>query len=483
MEPAVPAVPAPAAPPAEVADEPAAAPPPNPAMPRVPSGDALAIVAPPALPEPAGAAPAPPAGQPPMAPELAPTAPGGSDAAVRAGGPLLHRGEVDGAAAWLVLPADEPLADREDLLAPPWCHPVFTVGGITIRLEPGTRAVVSRDADGTPQLELVFGRALVSAVAADARIGVLAGGLRGVVSGMMRQPAGIELVLERPPGQGSLPTRRAVVHAGGAEKVWRSVTAPGGPPALAGLPPEVLLAPRAAVVWEERDPAAAVLVPPAAEPAWMLQPAGGDRLEQAAVRALAAALAAEPASRADDALRRLAADRRTEHRMIAAATLALVGDYREVVALLAAERPLGLNETQWTTLAELAVPLALARGENSAAALAEAFQAAGPPGKSDLLMACARGFSDDELAAGAAAQLVEALGDGSLAVRRSAIRRLLEIVQPDVRHRSLYRADRPAALRDDGIAWWKTQLDQGRIRRGGVPAAAAANGPPERDDE
>jgi len=52
-----------------------------------------------------------------------------------------------------------------------------------------------------------------------------------------------------------------------------------------------------------------------------------------------------------------------------------------------------------------------------------------------------------------------------------------------VRHRSLYRADRPAALRDDGIAWWKTQLDQGRIRRGGVPAAAAANGPPERDDE
>lgn len=507
-EPVVPA-PAPAAPPADGADAAAAppaasataAPPPTPAsseapeaeprmaaaaapanlgMPRVPSGDALAIVAPPATPEPAGATPP---GQPPAVAALARDARSDIDAAVRAGGPLLHRGEIDGAAAWLVLPADEPLADREDLLAPPWCHPVVTVGGITIRLEPGTRAVVSRAADGMPQLELVFGRALVSGAAADARIGVLAGGLCGVVSGVMRQPAGIEVLLERPPGQGSLPTRRVVVHAGGAEKVWRTVAVPGGPPPLAGLPPELLLAPRAAVAWDERDPAAAMLVPPAAEPPWMLESSSGDRLERAAVRALGVALAAEPAARADDVLHRLAADRRTENRMIAAATLAFMGDYRELVALLAAERPLGLNETQWTTLEQLAVPLALARGENSAAALAEAFQAAGPPGKGDLLMACARGFSDDELAAGAAAQLVEALGDGSLAVRRFAIRRLIEIVQPDVRHRAVYRADRPATLRDDGIAWWKTQLDQGRIRHGGVPVAAPAGAPRGRDDE
>jgi len=497
---AEPAVPAPAAAAAEVADEPAvappaaametppatvadAAPPSNPGMPRVPSGDALAIVAPPAMQEPAGAAPTPGAGQPAAAPDLARVVPGGSDAAARAGGPLVHRGDVDGVAGWLLLPAEEPLADREDLLAPAWCHPVFTVGGITIRLEPGTRAVVTRDADGMPQLELVFGRALVSGAAADARIGVLAGGLRGVVSGVMRQPAGIEVLLERPPGQDALPMRRAVVHAGGAEKVWRSVVAPGGPPPLAGLPPEVLLAPRAAIAWEERDPAAAVLVPPAAEPAWMLGASSGDRLEHAAVGALDAALAAEPTARADDALRRLAADRRTENRMIAAATLAFMGDYRELVSLLAAERPLGLNETQWTTLEQLAVPLALARGENSAAALAEAFAAAGPPGKADFLMDCARGFSDDELAAGAAARLVEGLGDGSLAVRRFAIRRLVEIVQPDVRHRSLYRADRPATLRDDGIAWWKTQLEQGRISRGGVPAAVPAVAPRERDDE
>jgi hypothetical protein len=131
----------------------------------------------------------------------------------------------------------------------------------------------------------------------------------------------------------------------------------------------------------------------------------------------------------------------------------------------------------------MAVPLALARGENAAVALAEAFRAAGPPGKGDLLMACARGFSDDELAAGGDALLVGSLADGSLAVRRSAIRRLVEIVQPDERHRSSYRADRPGTLRDDGIAWWKTQLEQGRIRRGGEPPAAVPATPRDRDDE
>jgi hypothetical protein len=131
----------------------------------------------------------------------------------------------------------------------------------------------------------------------------------------------------------------------------------------------------------------------------------------------------------------------------------------------------------------MAVPLAIARGENSAAALAAAFREGGPQGKGDTLMACARGFSDDELAAGGDALLVESLGDGSLAVRRYAIRRLVEIVQPDEKHRSTYRADRPDMLRDDGIAWWKTQLEQGRIRRGGEPPAAAPATPQDRDDE
>jgi hypothetical protein len=445
---------------------------------RVPSGDALAIVAGPP------AAVSPPA----VAPDGPPAAAAARDdvttpAAARAGGPLLHRGEADGATTWLLLPVDAPLSDREDLIAPPWCHPELAVEGATIRLEPGSRAVLTRDADGTPRLELVFGRAVVSGEAADARIGVLAGGLNGVISGVMRQPAGIEVLLDRGPGVESTPSRRAVVHAAAAGTVWRQVAAAGGALPLVGLPPEVLLAPRAALAWDEGDPSAAAVVPPADEPAWMRFPAGGDRLQQSAARALADTLAGQPEAGIDGPLRRLAADRRAENRMIAAATLALLGEYREVVGLLTAEPPLALTETQWATLEQLAVPLALARGENSAAALAEAFRMAGPEGKGDTLMACARGFSDDDLGAGGAALLVESLGDGSLAVRRYAIRRLLEIVPPDARHRSLYRADHPDTLRADGIAWWKTQLEQGRIRRGGVPPATVPAVPRERDDE
>ena len=145
-----------------------------------------------------------------------------------------------------------------------------------------------------------------------------------------------------------------------------------------------------------------------------------------------------------------------------------------------------LNETQWTTLEEMTVPLALARGENAAARLGDALQTCGPAGKGDMLLRLARGFTDAELAAGEDALLVGALDDGSLAVRRYAIRRLIEIVQPDARHRMGYRADRAPGIRKDGIAWWNSQLQQGRIRREPPPAESAppaASRPAARDDE
>lgn len=472
--------PAPVVPQAQVDPPPPAAPPAI--EQRVPSGDALAIVASPIMAAPPAAA---------TAQESVPgdaSDAGERSAAIdpadvaRAGGPLLRRDAAAGETTWMLRSADAPLIDREDLLAPPWCHPAFVVAGLTIRLEPCSRAVLTIAADGTPCLEMVFGRAVVSGAAPDARLGVIAGGLRGTLSGVMRQPAGIELVLDRAPGQASSTSRRAVILAGAAEKVWRQAVDDGHAP-LAGLAPEALLPARAAIAWSDHDPAAATIMPPTAEPEWIRSTGGGDRIERSAARALADVLAGDDATAIDDRLRRLAADRRAENRMIAAATLALLGDYGELVTLLGAERPQAVNETQWAALERMTVPLAIARGDNSAAALAEAFRAAGPPGTGDTLMAIARGFSDAELAEGAAAALVDALDDGSLAVRRAAIRSLLEIVKPDQRHRATYRADRPDALRDDGVGWWRTQLEQGRIRRGGVPPPPAPAVPQVRDDE
>ena len=483
MPPAVTATSPPAIPPVEPVASVVPPPPPEPPAveQRVPSGDALAIVAAPVMAEPTAPVPAPAA----AAGDSSGVGQRGADTGparvVEVGGPLLRRGEVAGEAVWMLRPADAPVEEREDLLAPTWCHPVVAVAGLTIRLEPCSRAVLTRDADGMPWLEMVFGRAVVSGMAADARLGLIAGGLRGTLSGVMRQPAGVELLLDRGPGQSTTTSRRATIFAGTAEKVWRQAEEEGKLP-LAGLAAEVLVPAGAAIGWSEFDPAAATVMPPAAEPDWVRSAADGDRVARSAVQALAEALADGADTAVDEPLRRLAADRRAENRMIAAATLALLGDYRELVALLAAEGPSAVNESQWTALERMTVPLAIARGDNSAAALAEACRAVGPPGKGDLLMAIARGFNDAELVDGGAATLVDALGDGSLAVRRAAIRGLVEIVQPESRQRSTYRADRPDTLRADGIAWWRAQLEQGRIRRGGVsPPAPAA--PRNRDAE
>lgn len=446
---------------AAAAPPPPSAPTPEPAGPlavdvRVPDGDALAIVAPPP-----GAAAMPAA-----SPAAAAADPAGESpaAVVVSGGPLLRR---EGGAAgfrWVAAGGTLPFSAREELIVPAWCRGTITVDGIEIGLEPATRCSLARDADGTPRLEVIFGRALVRGRAADARLGVTAAGLAGVLSGVLEAPAAIDVPLDIEPGE--QPRRRVRLWVGATEKVWRQTAADGGAVAtpLVGLAEEALLAPRATLVWDARDPAAAVIEPPAGQPAWVRPPAG-DRVERDAVAALAAALAAEPAAAVDGPLRSMVAHRRAENRMIAAATLALLGDYGELVAVLCAEPPAALGERQWAVLESQSVPLALARGDNSVAAFTEALGSRGPAGKAETLLRLARGLSAVDLASGGDGFLVECLADDSLAVRRYAIRRLEEIVPPDPRRRGTYRADREGALRDEGIAWWRAQLEAGRIRR------------------
>ena len=461
-------VPTPPAPPAEppMADQPPPA-----ADRRVPHGDALAIVAPsPAAPVPAAVAAAGPT------PPVAAVADAGpAPATVGRGGPLLRRVAAAEGRRWEPIPAGAVLAAEDDLLAPPWCRPSFTIDGISVRLEPNTRALLRRDADGTPRLEVVFGRAVVGGDAADAKVGITAGGLGGVLTGELRQPAGVEVSLERQPGAdpaaGSV-RHRATLHAGGAEKVWRQTAADGTPlaPPLAGIAAEGVIAARATVTWDDGDPAAVVVGPPAAEPAWMRGSDGEDRTERAAARALADRLTSDGDVAGE--LHAMAGDRRGENRMIAAATLALIGDYGDLVTLLCAESPqTAVNEGQWTILEAMTVPLALARGENAARAFAAAVEAHAPPGKAAAILALARGFSDADLAAGADAMLVESLDDGSLVVRRYAGRRLTEIVRPEGRHRTAYRADHPPGLRKEAVNWWRSRLEQGDIHRGGAAAA------------
>lgn len=419
--------------------------------PRVPLGDATAIAAPAAR---AAAADGPPWGV-----EPAPQAPAdpaaGAAARVVGSAVLLHRPRGGAADSWVAGAADTPLPLPVDLVAPPFGQPSFAVDDVRIALEPGTRAALSRDADGTPRLTVAFGAATA---VGGGRLGVTAGDFAGLITAGLDAPVGVEVSLGREPGaaaEAAARTARVLPSAGAIE--WRNATAAGGGAATA-VPVGM------ALVWRSTAPDTSALEPVAALPAWLAgrRPAGS--VDALAAQALESRLAA--GSAAVPALREMAADRRVEGRVAAAATLALVGDFVEAARLLVAEGNAALPEAMWTRLEAAVVAPALARGPLAAEALERAFADHGPPGAAGTIVRFARGFSDEKLASGAAAELVAALESPHLVVRRYAIRNLVEITGVDAVDRLRYRADRPAEALREGAAWWRARLDQGRIVRG-----------------
>jgi hypothetical protein len=171
-------------------------------------------------------------------------------------------------------------------------------------------------------------------------------------------------------------------------------------------------------------------------------------------------------------------DKRVETRMTAAATLALLGEFDDLVDLLCGESPgKRLEARQWTALEGSAVPPALAGGDVTAAALKKSLEDHGPNGKAEALWSMACGFSDAQIFAGEDRVLVERLEDPSLVVRRYAHKCLVDIVQPSAADRLRYRADAPPDLRREGVTWWRNQAEKGLIRRpGGTPQTAPADG-------
>jgi len=403
------------------------------------------------------------------APKNAPPAAVGQ---VGSAGLILRRATGAAAPGWLPAAADMALERGDELLVPPGFHPDLQLGAASVRLLPRTRASVAVDADGTPRMVILFGRAVVQ-VAPGQPLGISAGALVGSCVAAAPAAVAVEVRLEREPGA------EPAAEGGGArltavtgQLAWQQGTA-GEPPAggwLEGVEHQVTLKPDGALDWLATQPRAAAVLRAGPVPAWARSASRIDPLEAGACGALVARLAslpAEPAAAANafqQVLRTMASDRRVENRMLAAGTLALADDFEQLVDLLCCETPgLQLAQGQWSVLEAAAVPAALGRGAESAARLRQAFATRGPGGKADLLCRLARGFSAADLAAGGV-ELLSHLDDSSLVVRRYAYKCLLESVQPAGVDRLRYRPDGLPELRREGIQWWRGQAEKGLLR-------------------
>lgn len=447
---------------------PIAVPPPGAIAARVPQGEALAIAV---APTPAVAIPPHQVEDKPLTEEpVPPTAAAEPVAGVVAGPFVLLMGSATvphQPLVWQPRRAGAPIALPADVVSPPFSQPELVIGRLRIRFAASTRATVVADADGTLRLEVLFGRAVVVTDDPTARLGITAAGLVGRVGAGLEAPLGVEVVLDREPGTDPatvVATRRArLVSAGGI--LWEQTAEDGGPPQelLRGFGPEGRIPAGTLVEWVSVKPDAVVATRVAAVPGWVAGSADIEAADRQAAVALATRLPA--AGPVQPALGQLAADPRGEQRVLAAATLALLGDYDETVRQLAAEeRGRELYAGQWAKLESLTVPLALARGANAAARLAKSFADQAPAGTAEAVTRLARGFSPADLAAGADAWLVDALEDPHLIVRRYAFQRLMELVDPTAVDRLRYRPDGRPEQRREGVEWWRRQQQEGRLR-------------------
>lgn len=436
--------------------------------PTVPLGDALAIAAPAAGIAAAVTAPADPAAPP-------------AARFVGVESMLLHRIQGNNGPQWVPLIADDVLGIREDLLVPPGFYPDLTVSGSVIRFLPGTRATLSFDADSTPRIEIIFGRAIVRVTQAT-RMGIIAAGVCGTVTSGLTHPVAIYVELDR--ALGSSPTEdaasvRAGIIATTGGFVWQQSPASGqsaqvGGGLLTGIKAESKLEAGSAIEWNGHKPAVARVSRLQELPDWTGSALRRDYREKEASDALfQKAAQTQPLLKA---LQEMALDRKVENRLAAIQTLSLVGEYDDLIKLLCDDTPqYKLRDQQWVTLEQATVPLALCRGAHAAAKLKKAIQAHAPPGKPDILFAMACGFSDSDLLDGADRRLVDALEDSELVIRRYAIKCLNEIAAPSDVDRPRYQPDHSPESRRKGASWWRSQLEKGLVRRpiGGAAALQA----------
>lgn len=428
-------------------------------MATVPFGDALAIAA---------AVPPKPADAAPMAKvaeaEAEPDEPGPAAVVTVAGEDAMFVGAVDadGPQAWDVARGGDTPAIPVSLVAPPFLRPAAHVDGVRLVFAPSTRVRVRHDEEGVPWVSVDFGALFIVGTDAPARVRISAGGLDGVATTVPGAPLGVEVTHQLPPGPDALAGEPAVtgsLHATSAAIPWiQRVPEPDA--TTGGVIPAGCTA-----TWSASQPGVEV-ARRQSTPTWLASAvAAGNVCERAARGALNAALpSGEPA---EPALRRLAAGRRSEQRIAAAAALSLLGDQAPLATLLVEQSPQRmLRNEEWRCAERAAMPVAYAMGPRSYREMSRAIEAAAPPGAGELLVALAEQAAGVDETRVQRAQLVDALESPWLVVRRYAWQNLTAIDPPSGLDRLRYRPDRSADLNAAGVRWWRDRVAQERPPRG-----------------
>ncbi|MBU6275404.1 MAG: hypothetical protein KGQ61_02090 [Planctomycetes bacterium] len=370
-------------------------------------------------------------------------------ASVTGTGALVWRPAGRGGEWTAVLPGAE-IGAAADLVVPPGAEPAVTALGITVRPRPGSRCVITVDAAASPRLEVLFGGCVVTADRPDATLRIAVAGLEAMVGGSLA--AGVEVEASRLLPDGADPATTVATVSGRITALGDGIRL-----SVAASGEGIQLEAGRTLAWDGADPGAATVVA-VARPI-VREDAARERLERSAAAALAARLAA--GADLDAALTALAGSRRVEQRALAAHTGALLGRYDDLVDLLVADGPpRGLRDGQWEEVFAAAVPLALARGANAAAALRQAVGSRAPPGRGDLLWGLVTGPDPGADRATALAALVDLLDDETLVVRRAAYVQLCRLSVPTAADRARYQPDSPPERRRDGVAWWRRQVDR-----------------------
>ncbi len=438
----------------------------------VPSGDALAILAPAAgsTPRPADS-PVPPA---PVLPDdgADDTPDAAADAIEATGEDVVFVATVPpdgGGEDWLTLRAGQRHTLPVRLLAPAFGRPVIDVAGVRLVLSPGTLATVDRDDDELPRLHLDRGAVVAVGAPGPTDLRIVAGGLEGVATCVAAAPWGVErtsVLRSNADPRTAAPDVEVSLLATNAATMWRQ-TRPD-PPA----PPIHAVPSRSTLVWTAVEPDATRVVARRTTPAWLVSARIDDPVARSAAAVLRQRLPGEEP--ALPALERLTGDRRAEARIAAAATLSLMGHHDAVARLLVESDPRrALREGQWAALEAATIPVALASGPDDAARCLAAIEAAAPPAAGRLVTALVT--DDDTLFDAGGLAIADALESPWLVVRRCAWHALCRQLSPSPSDRLRYRPDRPAELNAAGAAWWRERLAES------LPAARAeALAPPDR---